>query len=52
MLTVPEVLYLKSRSVSGANSERSRIIKKVKRDRKISEPIHHRKYRYVLIKLN
>ena len=48
MLTVPEVLYLKSRSVSSASPERSRIIKKVKRDRKTSEPpIYHRKYRLV-----
>ena len=57
MLTVPvpQDLYLKTRSVSSvssANLERTRLIKKVKRDRKISEPIQHRKYRYVVINLN
>ena len=52
MLTVPvpQDLYLKTRSVSSvssANLERTRLLKKVKRDRKISEPpIHHQKYRY------
>ena len=52
MLTVPvpQDLYLKTRSVSSvssANLERTRLIKKVKRDRKFSEPpIHHQKYRY------
>ena len=52
MLRVPvaQDLYLKTRSVSSvssANLERTRLIKKVRRDRKISEPpIHHKKYRY------
>ena len=52
MLTVPvpQDLYLKTRSVSSvssANLERTRLIKKVRRDRKFSEPpILHKKYRY------